>query len=153
MSVVWRDAVREDLPQIEKLWDEQPERFADTGVKVDRPKLFHDEGDTEHTFYPYQLPIVRLRVAEVDGVITGFKYQEVVVETCIVTGNDEVMKSMGNELTTDAHWLKERGFRSGFGLVPKKFAVAMKRFLRRHPHIRVWTDLVPVGVDFTEIGD
>ena|SRR5258708_1543279 len=153
MPVIWRDAVHADLPRIKELWDEQDARFADTGVPVDRPTLFYPEGETERAFYPYKPPVVNVVVAEEDGVITGWRYTEVVCEVCIVTGSEAVMKSLGNELTREAHWAKAKGFRSGWGLVNTKFVKAMSRFLRNHPHIRPWRSLTPVGIDFSELGD
>jgi hypothetical protein len=153
VSVTWRDAVHADLPRIMELWDEQDRRFEGTGVAVDRPELFYPEGETQHAFYPYKPPILRVRIAEVDGEIVGFKYQEAVPETCVVTGNEDAMKTLGNELTEDAHWAKSKGFRSGWGLIPSKFIDGMRYFLRRHPHIRPWKSLTPVGIDFSELGD
>jgi hypothetical protein len=145
--------VHADLPRILELWDEQDQRFAGTGVVPDRPQLFRPEGDSNHIWYPYCPPVIRVQVAEEDGVITGFKYQEAVLETCVVTGSTEVMKTMGLELTADAHWAKSYGFRSGWGLIPKKFVNAFARFLRAYPHIRPWRSLTPVGIDFKELGD
>lgn len=110
----WRDAVHADLPRIMELWDEQEARFSGTGVPVDRPDLLYPEGEVDHFFYPYKPPVMRVRVAVEDGIITGFKYNEAVLETCVVTGSAEVMKTMGNELTEDAHWFKAKGFRSGW---------------------------------------
>lgn len=153
MSVVWRTATREDLPRIEELWREQEERFADTSSKVDRPTLFRPEGDSAMPFFPFKPPVINVVMAEKNGVVVGFRVTELVPEVSIITGDEEVMKSLGNELTREAQWAKSVNLRSGWGLVPKKFAVAMKRFLRRHPHIRVWSELVPVGIDFSEIGD
>lgn len=136
-----------------ELWDAQERRFSGTGVVIDKPKLLLPEGDTNHFCYPYCAPVLRLRVAEKNGVILGFKYQEAVPETCIVTGDKEVMESLGEELTADAHWLKSKGFRSGWGLIPKKFVNAFARFLRKYPHVRPWRDLTPVGIMFSELGD
>ncbi|HEV7674375.1 MAG TPA: hypothetical protein VGQ12_07585 [Candidatus Angelobacter sp.] len=151
-EIVWRPAVAEDLPRIMELWDEQEKRFAGTDVKVDRPKLFCEEEDSQ-AFAPYCPPVIRVAVAEEDGVISGFRYTEVVAEVAIITGSKAVMESLGTELTHEAQWAKSRGFRSGWGLVPQRFAVAMTRFLKRYPHIRVWKSLTPVGIDFSELGD
>lgn len=153
MPVVWRAAVHADLPRILELWDEQDARFAETGVPVDRPELFYPDGDTDHYCYPYHAPLVRVRVAERDGEIVGWKYQEAVLETCVITGDKEVMDSLGNELTEDAQWAKSKGFRSGWGLVHTKFVNAMARALRKFPHIRPWRNLTPVGINFNELGD
>ncbi len=153
MQVVWRDATHADLPRILELWAEQQERFAGTGVKVDQPVLFYPEGDTEHAFYPYRPPIARVRVAENDGVITGFKTIECVCEVSVVTGDKEVMESLPIELTEDARWAKAKGFRSGWGLAPARFAKALARFLRKYPYIRPWPSLTPVGIDLSELGD
>jgi hypothetical protein len=152
-TVTWRDAVHADLPRILELWAEQEHRFSGTGVGVDRPTIFSPKGDTGNPVYPYQFPIVRVRVAEEDGIITGFKYQEAILETCVVTSSAAVMKTIGAELTVDAHWAKEGGFRSGWGLIPKKFINAFAHFLKRYPHIRPWRSLTPVGIDFSELGD
>lgn len=153
MSIVWRDACHADLLRIQELWDAQETRFAGTGVPVDRPKLFYPEGETGHFFYPYFPPVMRVRVAERDGLIVGFKYNEAVLETCVITGEKEVMETMGNELTADAHWFKDKGFRSGWGLIPSRFVKVFARFLRKHPHIRPWKSLTPVGINFQELGD
>lgn len=153
MQVVWRDAVHADLPRIQELWAEQEARFADTGVPVDRPQLFYAEDETDRPFFPYKPPVVRVQVAEEDGVITAFKYQEAVLETCVVTASAEVMKTIGIALTVDAQWAKSKGFRSGWGLIPTKFAKAFARFLRPFPHIRPWRSLTPVGINFEELGD
>lgn len=152
-EVAWRDAVHADLPKILELWDAQDARFAGTGVPVDRPELFYAEDDRDHFFFPYKPPVVRVRVAECGGEIVGWKYQEAVLETCVITGDKEVMESIGNELTDDAHWAKGKGFRSGWGLIPQKFVNAFARFLRKHPHIRPWRSLTPVGINFSELGD
>jgi hypothetical protein len=153
VEVVWRPAVHADLPRILELWAEQEKRFGDTGVPVDRPELFYAEGDRDHAFYPYKPPVINVVVAEQDGVITGWRYTEAVCEVCVVTGSREVMRSMGTELTREAHWAKAKGFRSGLGLIPKKFVGAFAHFLRAYPHIRPWRSLTPVGIDFKELGD
>lgn len=153
MTVVWRDAVHADLPRIKELWDEQDRRFEGTGIPVDRPELFYAEGDTDHAFYPCKPPILHVRVAERDGVIVGWRYTEAVCEVCIITGDEGVMKGIGNELTYEAHWAKANGFRSGWGLVPSKFIEGLRWFIRRHPHIRPWKSLTPVGINFQELGD
>lgn len=153
MSVIWREAAHADLPRILELWDEQDARFADTGAPVDRPELFYPEGETDHHFYPYRAPILRVTVAERNGEIVAFKYSEAVPEMCIVTGDRAVMDSIGMELTAEAHWLKAKGFRTGWGLIPKKFVNAFGRFLRKYPHIRTWREMTPVGINFEEIGD
>jgi hypothetical protein len=152
-AVTWRPAVHADLPRILELWADQEQRFDGTGVPVDRVPLFAAEDDQANPLYPFRFPIVRVRVAEEDGVITGFKYQEVVFETCVVTGSAAVMKTMGVELTEDAHWAKAQGTRSGWGLIPKKFVNAFAHFLKRYPHIRPWRSLTPVGINFEELGD
>jgi hypothetical protein len=153
MPVMWRPATHADLPRILELWTDQEQRFDGTGVGVDRPELFYPEGDIAQPFYPYRWPVMRVFVAEEDGVITGFRYTENVPEVCIVTGSREVMRSVGNELTREAHWAKEAGFRSGWGLIPKKFVTAFAHFLKNYPHIRPWRSLTPVGIDFSELGD
>jgi hypothetical protein len=146
-------AVHADIPAILQLWDEQDERFQETGVKVDRPTLFYEEHETDRAYFPYRPPVVRVAVAEKDGVIVGFRYTECIPEVCIVTGDKDVMDTLGAELTREAHWAKQQGFRSGWGLVPAKFSKAIARFLRRFPHIRAWTTLTPIGIDFSELGD
>lgn len=153
MSVIWRAAVHADLPRILELWDEQEERFDATGIPVDRPELFYAEGDIDRPFYPYRPPVLRVAVAEEDGVVTGWRYTEAVPEISVITGSREVMRSIGNELTREAHWAKAQGFRSGWGLIPKKFIGAFAHFLQRHPHIRPWRSLTPVGINFKELGD
>src|SRR5438270_4698154 len=101
VSVVWRPAVHADLPRILELWDEQEQRFDDTGVPVDRPELFYPEGDTNHFIYPYRPPVLNDAVAEEDGVVTGFRLSEAVCEVSVITGSREVMRSMGDELTRE----------------------------------------------------
>ncbi len=153
MPVTWRDATHADLPRIHELWDEQESRFDGTGIPVDRPQLLYPVEEKGHFFYPYFPPVVRVRVAEREGVIVMWKYQELVPETCIVGSDKEAMESIGNELTADAHWAKSKGFRSGWGLIPAKFISVFARFLRNHKHIRPWKSLTPVGINFKELGD
>ena len=153
MPVIWRDATHADLPRIQELWDEQEARFDGTGVPVDMPQLFYPEGETNHHFYPYCAPVLHVSVAEEDGVITGFQYSEAVPEVCVVTGSREVMRSIGDQLTREAHYFKSKGFRSGWGLIPAKFISAFAHFLKKYPHIRPWKSLTPVGINFQELGD
>jgi hypothetical protein len=145
MIVTWRTATPNDLPRILELWDEQELRFAGTQIKVDRPELFDEKG--------FCFPVMNVAVAEKQGSIVGFRYSELVPEMAIITGDEDVMKSLGDELTREAHNFKQIGFRSGWGLVPERFAKAMARFLKNHPHIRPWKSLTPVGIDFSELGD
>ena len=151
--VTWRDATHRDLARIEELWAEQEARFRDTETKVDRPVLFYGEEDKTRAFYPYRPPVMNVAVAEKDGRIVGFRYTEAIPEVSIVTGDEDVMRSLGDELTREAHKFKQLGFRSGWGLIPAKFVQGMRYFLRRHPHIRPWKSLTPVGIDFSELGD
>jgi len=151
--IQWRPAVHADLPRILELWNEQEDRFTGTGVPVDHPELFYPVGETHHAFYPYKPPVLNVAVAEEDGVITGFRYTEAVCEVSIVTGSQQVMRSLGNELTKEAHWAKGKGFRSGWGLVPSKFIRAVAYLLRPFPHIRAWRSLTPIGINFSELGD
>jgi len=151
-TVTWRDAVRADLPRILELWDEQERRFADTQVKVDRPQLFWPEEANLPAGWPYKPPIMRLRVAEKGGRIVGFRYVEAVPEVCLVTGDEDVMKTLARELTEECYLFKSLGFRSGWGLVPEKFAKALSRFTRYSP-VRLWKNLRLIGCDFSELGD
>jgi hypothetical protein len=153
LPVSWRPATRADLPRIEELWDEQEKRFADTPIAVDRPQLFQPEENQGHAFYPFQPPVLNVAVAEKDGQIVGFRYTEAVPEVCIVTGDQDVMGSIGDELTREGHKFKQLGFRSGWGLIPKKFIGAFRHFIKRYPHIRPWPELTPVGIIFRELGD
>lgn len=152
IKVVWRDAVRADLPSILKLWEEQEERFAGTQVRVDRPQLFWEEGEARAQGWNYRPPIMRVHVAENAGEIVGFRYVEAVPEVCLVTGDEDVMKTLGKELTEECHLFKSLGFRSGWGLVPEKFAQALARFTRYSP-VRLWKNLRLIGCDFSELGD
>lgn len=152
-EITWRPAVREDLARIVELWDEQDRRFAGTGVKVDRPELFCGEDEAGKAFYPYKAPVIKVQVAEEAGVVTGFRYVELVPENSIVTGSQAVIESLGVELTREAHWAKQQGMRSGWGLVPTKFLGPLTRAFRKFPHIRPWKTLTPVGIDFSELGD
>lgn len=136
----WRDALPADLPRLHELWDEQEKRFEGTGVKVDRPDLT-------------LLPTILVRIAEKNGQIVGFYHVEAVPEMSIVSSDEDVMRSLPPEMATLSHWLKARGFRTGWGLVPKKFAKSMARFLRRFPLIRKWTVFEIFGCDFSELGD
>ena len=151
-KITWRPAVPADLPHIERLWREQQARFRDTYIKVDRPELFATESDAATPFYPYKPPVIRVRVAEKDGVMVGFRYVEAIPEVCLVTGDEDVMKTLGRELTEECYWAKSLGFRSGWGLVPEKFARALARFTRYSP-VRLWNRLKLIGCDFTELGD
>ena len=128
------------MPRLHELWDEQERRFAGTGVKVDRPELG-------------QPPTMAVRVAEKDGRIVGFYHVGAVAELSIVTGDEDVMRSLPREMAVLSHWLKAHGVRTGWGLVPKKFAASMARFLRKFPPIRRWSGFEIFGVDFTELGD
>ena len=152
-QVVWRPAVHADLPRIMELWRDQEARFNGTDVPVDRPQLFYPEGETHHAFYPYKPPVLNVAVAEEDGVVTGFRLTEAVPEVSVITGSREVMRSIGDELTREAHWAKSKGFRSGWGLIPSKFVGAFAHFLKKYPHIRPWKSLTPVGINFNELGD
>lgn len=136
----WRDGFPSDLPRLNELWDEQEKRFEGTGVRVDRPDLTRP-------------PTVVVRVAEKEGQIVGFYHVEAVPELCIVSGDEEVMRSLPPEMALLSHWLKARGFRTGWGLVPKKFAKSMGKFLQRFPLIRKWTAFEIFGCDFSELGD
>ena len=129
-----------DLPRLHELWDDQERRFAGTGVKVDRPALG-------------QPPTMAVRVAEKDGRIVGFYHVEAVAELSIVTGDEDVMRSLPREMAVLSHWLKAHGVRTGWGLVPKKFAASLARVLRKFPPIRRWSAFEIFGVDFTELGD
>jgi hypothetical protein len=100
----------------------------------------------------YKPPIMRLRVAEKEGQIVGFRYVEAVPEVCLVTGDEDVMKTLGRELTEECYLFKSLGFRSGWGLVPEKFANALARFTRYSP-VRLWKGLRLIGCDFSELGD
>ena len=151
-NVIWRDAVRADLPSILKLWEEQESRFAGTQVRVDRPQLFWEEGETRAQGWNYRPPIMRVRVAEKAGEIVGFRYVEAVPEVCLVTGDEDVMKTLARELTEECHLFKSLGFRSGWGLVPEKFAQALARFTRYSP-VRLWKSLRLIGCDFRDLGD
>ena len=139
-GVVWRQGLPEDIARLHELWDEQERRFAGTGVKVDRPDLT-------------RAPTLAVRVAERAGKIVGFYHVEAVAELCLVTGDEEVMRSLAPEMAKLSHWLKANGVRTGWGLAPKKFAASMGRFLRKFPPIRKWTAFEIFGVDFTELGD
>lgn len=151
-NITWRDAVRVDLPRILELWDEQEERFASTAVRVDRPQLFWNEDEARTPGWTYRPPILRLRVAEKDGHMVGFRYVEAVPEVCLVTGDEEVMKTLGKELTEECYLFKSLGFRSGWGLVPEKFAKTLARFTRYSP-VRLWKNLRLIGCDFSDLGD
>jgi len=154
-NVIWRDAVLADLPRILELWQEQEQRFAGTQVKVDRPQLFFDEGEEPPAGWLYKPPIMRVRVAEKPGPpprIVGFRYVEAVPEVCLVTGDEDVMKTLARELTEECHLFKSLGFRSGWGLVPEKFAKALARFTRYSP-VRLWKNLRLIGCDFSDLGD
>ena len=150
--ITWRDAVHTDFPRILELWDEQEERFAGSSVRVDRPQLFWEEGETATPGWRYRPPIMRLRVAEEEGRIVGFRYVEAVPEVCLVTGDEEVMKTLAKELTEECLLFKSLGFRSGWGLVPEKFAKTLARFTRYSP-VRLWKNLRLIGCDFKDIGD
>ena len=136
----WRDAFPSDLSRLHELWDEQEKRFEGTGVRVDRPDLTRP-------------PTMVVRIAEKDGRVVGFYHVEAVPELCIVSGDEEVMRSLPPEMAVLSHWLKGRGFRTGWGLVPKRFAKSMGKFLRRFPLIRKWTAFEIFGCDFSELGD
>lgn len=96
---------------------------------------------------------MHVAVAEEDGIVMGFQYTECIPEVCVVTGSREVMRTIGTRLTEEALWAKQEGFRSGWGLIPKKFINAFAHFLKRYPHIRPYRSLTPVGIDFEELGD
>ena len=107
---------------------------------------------TQPARWRYRPPIMRLRVAEKAGQMVGFRYVEAVPEVCLVTGDEDVMKTLGRELTEECHLFKRLGFRSGWGLVPEKFARALARFTRYSP-VRLWNGLRLIGCDFSELGD
>lgn len=153
MSVSWRVAIPQDLQAIKRLWDEQERRFAGSGIPVDRPELFLTPDAMDSPFYPYRPPIVFASVAEREGKIVALRITEAVLEVQFVGDDREAIASLGKELTADAHLAKRMGFRSGWGLVPAKFARVLGRFLKPWPHIRAWPGLAPVGINLKEIGE
>jgi hypothetical protein len=157
--LTWRDAVIEDLPSIERLWDEQEDRFAVDGLEngepsfvFTRPQLFDDGGDQQSPFYPFKHPVIRVRVAERDGEIVAFRKVEVVCEVEVVGSDEEAIKSLAKELPQECHWARGFGYESGWGLAPKRMAKVLGRVLRNSP-LRVWNDLRLVGCLFRELGD
>jgi hypothetical protein len=152
--------VRVDRPQL--FW-ENPDNRPSTASRDLRPATGHSEKpmqqqsvqrqETPQTSgWRYKPPIMRLRVAEKNEQIVGFRYVEAVPEVCLVTGDEDVMKTLGKELTEECYLFKSLGFRSGWGLVPEKFANALARFTRYSP-VRLWKGLRLIGCDFSELGD
>ena len=154
MQVTWRDAVHADEPRIRELWEEQSQKFAKDAptVRSVMPELFCPEGETHHAFYPFQPPVLRVRVQERDGVITAALYIECVPEVQLIGGDLETVQSLARELPEQCHWAHSKGFRSGWGLAPREFAKPIERNLRHTP-LRVWPNLVLIGCEFSELGD
>lgn len=154
MQLVWRDAVHADLPGIEELWREQELRFHELApsVRAAMPDFFYPEGETEHAFYPFRPPILRVRVAERDGEIAAALVIEAVCEVQLIGGDEEVVRSLAKELPEECQWARGKGFRSGWGLAPTALSKPIERSLRHTP-LRAWTNLVLIGCDFSEIGD
>jgi hypothetical protein len=154
MPVIWRDAVHADLPRLEELWAEQQVRFKERAptVHAAMPELFYPEEETHHAFYPFKPPVLRVRVAEQDGVILAARIVEAVCEVQLIGGNEDVVRSLGRELPEECQWARSKGFRSGWGLAPKELAKPIERSLRHTP-LRPWPNLVLIGCDFQELGD
>src|SRR5205823_222528 len=78
-AVSWRDATRDDVPQIERLWAEQQAKFAELAptVQAAMPKLFLPEGQAGPCG-PYQPPILRVLVAERSGEVVACRTLEAV---------------------------------------------------------------------------
>jgi hypothetical protein len=154
MQVTWRDAVHADLPRIKELWDEQNRRLQELEptVNAPMPELFYPEGETEHAFYPYLPPVLRVRVEERDGIVTACRVVEAICEVQLIGGDQETVRSLGRELPEECQWARAKGFRSGWGLAPKALAKPIERALRHTP-LRVWPSLVLIGCDFSELGD
>ena len=152
--ITWRDAVHADLPRIKELWDEQGARFAEKApyVHSEMPELFYSEGETEHAFYPFKPPVLRVRVEERDGVIISWRMVEAVCEVQQVGGDEMSIRSLGRELPEECQWARAKGFRSGWGLAPREFSKPIERALRHTP-LRTWPNLILIGCDFSEIGD
>ena len=154
MSLIWRDATHADAPRIQELWDEQQARFQELAPSVQSkmPPLFYPIEETQHAFYPFRPPILRVRVVEEDGVVTACRIVEAVCEVQLIGGSADVVRSLARELPEECHWAKDKGFRSGWGLAPKELAKPIERSLRHTP-LRPWPSLVLVGCDFSELGD
>ena len=154
LSVTWRDATHADLPRIQELWEEQQAKFRELAptIKSDMPEFFYPEAETEHAFYPYKPPILRVRVCEKDGAVIAYKTVEAVCEVQLVGGDEDAVRSLGQELPEECQWARSKGFRSGWGLAPNKLAAPIVRSLRHTP-LRPWPDLMLIGCDFSEIGD
>jgi hypothetical protein len=154
MQIVWRDAVHADLARIWYLWAEQQERFQSLAptVHAEMPELFYPEEETEHVFYPFRPPVLRVRVAEQDGMVIACLVIEAVCEVQLVGGNEDVVRSLGRELPEACQWARGKGFRSGWGLAPKKLANPIARSLRHTP-LQPWPNLVLIGCDFESLGD
>jgi hypothetical protein len=152
--VNWRDATHADLASITELWQAQKLRFQTLAptIHAEMPDLFYPEGETEHAFYPYKPPILRIRVAEHEGVILSCRIVEAVCEVQVIGGDEEVMRSLGRELPEECQWARSKGFRSGWGLAPKAMAGPIARSLRHTP-LKPWPNLLLIGCDFTELGD
>jgi hypothetical protein len=96
--------------------------------------------------------VLRVRVAEEDGIVTAFRITEAVCEVQLIGGTEGVVRSLGRELPEECQWARSKGFRSGWGLAPKELAKPIERSLRHTP-LRPWPNLVLIGCDFQELGD
>lgn len=154
MPVIWRDAVPSDKAEIERLWREQEEKFraAAPTVKSSMPELFYGEEESDKPFWPFKPPILRVRVEEREGKLMSCRIVEAVCEVQVIGGDKETVGSLSRELPEECQWARARGFRSGWGLAPREFAKPIERSLRHTP-LRVWSNLVLIGCDFSEIGD
>ena len=154
MSLTWRDATHRDLARIEELWREQEARLRELAPTIEAPlpELFYPEGETEHAFYPYKPPILRVRVAESDGIVVAARMVEAVCEVQLIGGDQETVKTLGRELPEECQWARSKGFRSGWGLAPRALAKPIERSLRHTP-LRTWPNLVLIGCDFSELGE
>jgi hypothetical protein len=151
--MIWRDAVHADLPAIEKLWQEQQQRFHEMAptVKSEMPVLFLPEGQTGPCGI-FQPPILRVRVAERDGEIIASRVVEAVCEVQLIGGDQEVVNSLGKELPEECQWAKSRGFRSGLGSDPKGIGKAHRAKPAAHA-FAASGNVVLIGCDFSELGD
>ncbi len=154
MAGRWRQATPADLPAIEKLQTKQEAQFRERAPSIppDRPEIFDPRNNPELPWHPFKAPVINAAVYERDGEVILFYVTELVAQLCIAGDDREALDSLGAQLAHEAHFLKSRGVRSGWGLVPKPLLKLMARTLRKSP-FQPWDDLGIIGSLFNEIGD
>lgn len=111
--MIWRLAVKSDLPRIHELWAEMDRKFG----RQDRPDLF-------------AMPVLLTLVAEDEnGVVVSALYGECVVDWTMIGANREAGRMVDKLFPYLEHFLLERTIRVARVLVPKRIERHMQKLL------------------------